>query len=475
MKKFNYIRKQQLKVFLQTIVGFAVLFLTLGLIIFTLFENTTLSSVDNALTRQTNEVKAQAQFSDSLFSEPNENIIPSQGQDNGATFPIQGQDGESIIPSQEQQNNDSNNYGDTQQKIIREPKVIDVPFKANVLIFNSNGRLLNKDSLGNRYSIFKKIKPLKRNIGIKKTISVRKMSFRSYLIKFDDSIPNSKYSGNYVYILQNVDAENAAITNFKNVLIITFVIFWLLSLILAYILTVQNMKPVLKSWRQQAEFVNDAAHELRTPLAIIQGKLELMLTKPNEKIVDEAESISVSLGEIKRLTSLSNDLLTLAKTDTDVNSLTLEKFTPKEVLQPTVDTFNEVAISQNKQLLSNLTVAQNITADPKKVTQVLIILLDNALKYTNEKATIKVEDAIENNKYVLRVTNDGESISSADKKMIFNRFYRINKDRSRDTGGNGLGLSIAKEIVTLHKGKISVSDNVPQGVTFKIELPVNNK
>lgn len=475
MKKFNYIRKQQLKVFLQTIVGFAVLFLTLGLIIFTLFENTTLSSVDNALTRQTNEVKAQAQFSDNLFSEPSENIIPSQRQDNGATFPIQGQDNEPIIPSQEQQNGDTNNYGDTRQRIIREPKVIDAPFKANVLIYNSNGKLLNKNILGNRYSIFKKIKPLKRNIGIKKTISVKKMSFRSYLIKFDDSIPNSKYSGNYVYILQNVDAENAAITNFKNVLIITFVIFWLLSLILAYILTVQNMKPVLKSWKQQAEFVNDAAHELRTPLAIIQGKLELMLTKPNEKIVDEAESISVSLGEIKRLTSLSNDLLTLAKTDTEVNSLTLEKFTPKEVLQPTVDTFIEVAISQNKQLLSNLTVAQNITADPKKVTQVLIILLDNALKYTNEKATIKVEDAIENNKYVLRVTNDGKSISSADKKLIFNRFYRINKDRSRDTGGNGLGLSIAKEIVTLHKGKISVSDNVPQGVTFKVELPINNK
>lgn len=446
MKKFNYIRKQQLKVYIQTILGFAGLFLALGFIIFTLFQNTTLASVDASLDRQVAAVKMQAQS----------NI--------NSTFQIKIH---SSIPGQDEDKN--------RQPEPPKSKIPDAPFKTNVLLFDKNGKLLNKDTLGNRYTSFKKIKPTKENINVKRTISVKKMRFRSYLIKVSNDAPNTEYAGKYVYVLQNIDTENDAIANFIHVLIISFVIFWLLSLILAYFLTRQSMKPVLKSWNQQTTFVNDAAHELRTPLSIIQSKLELLLTKPNDTIIDQAEPISVSLSEITRLTSLTDDLLTLARSDTNNDLLNIERIIPKELLSTTIDTFTEVATSQDKQLIADLDVNSAISVDPGKLTQVLVILLDNSLKYTGKDTNIRIHDYIESNKYFLTVANNGPSISNTDKKEIFNRFYRVHKDRSRQTGGNGLGLAIAKEIVTAHKGKISVSDNQPQGVIFKIELPVNGK
>ncbi|GKQ43185.1 signal transduction histidine kinase [Companilactobacillus sp. RD055328] len=447
MKTTKTIKKQQTKVYIQTIIGFAILFLTLGLIIFTLFRNITLSGVDDSIDKQVQSIKRQAKTDNSIQLQIQMNI---PGQDFQAL--------KDLKPSETTGN-----------------KFPNAPFKTDILIYDKDGKILNEDTLGDRYDNFKNIKLKKKNVGITRTVTINNMTFRSHLIKFNGKTPNPRYAGNYVYIFQNMDTEKDALQNFTKVLITSFVAFWLLSLVLAYVLTRQNMKPVLKSWKQQTDFVNDAAHELRTPLSIIQSKLEILLTKPNDTILDQAESISVSLTEINRLTSLTDELLTLARSDTNNNLMNFEKVIPKDRLNPTIETFSEVAESQGKKLVSNLTVTTPVMADAKKLTQLIVILLDNSLKYTDKGTKIQIQDYQLNNKYYLTVTNDGPSIDDADKKSIFDRFYRIHKDRSRQTGGNGLGLAIAKEIVTNHKGKITVSDNQPTGVIFKIELPINGK
>src|SRR5699024_8278783 len=123
---------------------------------------------------------------------------------------------------------------------------------------------------------------------------------------------------------------------------------WVIALVISYFLARINMLPIVRSWKQQTEFVNDAAHELRTPLTIIQGKLEYMLTKANKKIIDEAESISVSLDEVNRLNSLTNNLLDLARFDNATTQLNFESTDPKIFLKDPIILFKDIINSQNK-------------------------------------------------------------------------------------------------------------------------------
>lgn len=236
------------------------------------------------------------------------------------------------------------------------------------------------------------------------------------------------------------------------------------------------MFPIIKSWKQQSEFVNDAAHELRTPLTIIQGKLEYMLTKPSNTIIDEAESISVSLDEVNRLNSLTNNLLILARSDQATTKMDFDITTPDFFLKDPIMPFKEIINSQSKVFQVNIhhKADVNLNVDRDKIKQVLIILLDNATKYTPENGTIRIYDHIEGSKYQIIVSDTGIGISDTDKKKIFGRFYRVDKSRNRNSGGHGLGLAIAQQIINTHHGKIFVRNNLPTGSEFVIELPIKH-
>ncbi|USQ69538.1 HAMP domain-containing histidine kinase [Companilactobacillus allii] len=350
------------------------------------------------------------------------------------------------------------------------------PFQASILVFSSSGKLLNKTSLGNRYSVLKHIKLNKKNINKKQTLTIKKMSFRALLIKVSKTNNNPMYAGNYVLIMQNIDTQIQAVNNFQKILIITFFIFWIIALILSYVLTRISMFPIIKSWKQQSEFVNDAAHELRTPLTIIQGKLEYMLTKPHKTIIDEAESISVSLDEVNRLNSLTNNLLILARSDQATTKMDYKITTPEFFLKDPIMPFKEIINSQNKVFQVNIHHKNDVklNVDRDKIKQVLIILLDNATKYTPENGTIRIYDYIDGSKYQIIVSDTGIGISDTDKKKIFGRFYRVDKSRNHNSGGHGLGLAIAQQIINNHHGKIFVRSNLPTGSEFIFELPIKH-
>ncbi len=425
-------RRQQFKLFLSIMASFAVLFLTLGLIIFNSFQSSTYKSIDKEMKSEVLSVQKQ----------------PSLQHDDP---------GPQTDPNPEHKKKEPT------------PKA---PFQASILVFNNQGKLLNKSSLGNRYSILKNIKLNKKNLNKKQTIVIKNMNFRSILIKVSKNNNNPMYAGNYVLIMQNIDTQIQTMNNFEKILAITFFVFWVIALVISYFLARINMLPIVRSWKQQTEFVNDAAHELRTPLTIIQGKLEYMLTKPNKKIIDEAESISVSLDEVSRLNSLTNNLLDLARFDNATTQLNFEYTDPKVFLKDPIMPFKDIINSQHKVFQINLNQHPTLYLDRDKIKQLLIILLDNATKYTQKNGTIRIYDQVENGKYQLIIADTGVGIKDSDKEKIFGRFYRVDKSRTQSSGGHGLGLAIAKQIVDNHHGSISVRDNLPQGSEFVVELPI---
>jgi len=275
----------------------------------------------------------------------------------------------------------------------------------------------------------------------------------------------------YIQLLLNVDGEQAIIENFEKILLLCTVIALILSITASYLLAKTTMKPIIQSWNRQVDFVENASHELRTPLTIIQNKLEMLLTMPDARIIDKFENIAMSLSETRRLSKLTTDLLTLARADSSETQLVKEYFEVDEFIRYVCMPYVEIGELENKLVQLHLCSNMKIEADKGRIHQLLVILLDNALKYTAEGDEIIVATSMEDQRLVIEVKDTGIGISEENKKHIFERFYREDKARSREKGGVGLGLSIANWIVSSHNGIIQVKSNGSQGTIFKIKLP----
>lgn len=214
-------------------------------------------------------------------------------------------------------------------------------------------------------------------------------------------------------------------------------------------------------------FVSDASHELRTPLAAIRGHVNLIKRrgKAHPEILDQ--SLEALSQESERMQRLMNQLLIMARTEH--TKVDLVNTNLSELVEETVKNY----WTNEKNIKLNLEIEPNVfmRADIGQLSQIIIILLENAQKYTEAEGSIQVslKDAV--NFVVLNVKDTGIGIPANDLDKIFQRFYRVDKDRSRQTGGTGLGLAIAKQLVDAHGGHISVSSTVGEGSEFKVTLP----
>ena len=274
----------------------------------------------------------------------------------------------------------------------------------------------------------------------------------------------------YLQILINVDAENAIVDSFRTNLIICIAVSMVLSIVASYVLSRKTLKPIINSWNKQTEFVQNASHELRTPLTIIQAKQELLLDEPQAKIIDKVEEINTTLNETRRMARLVKDLMQLAKADSNKIELDKEQINIDELITEVTKPFIEMAEVQNKKFLLNLKFGKNINIDKNKIHQVLVIILDNSLKYTEGGNEITVQTYEKDSKCVIRIKDTGIGVSNEGINHIFDRFYREDKARSRETGGSGLGLSIASHIIDLHGGNIKAMHNEPKGTIIEIKL-----
>lgn len=276
--------------------------------------------------------------------------------------------------------------------------------------------------------------------------------------------------GIMIYQSMSGDAGEGTLENMKNTLILGTIVLVLISMIASYILSKRAMRPMIIAYEKQTEFVQNASHELRTPLTIIQAKQELLLTEPNKKIIEKSEDINLTLKETRRLSKLIKELMELARADNKKIKIEKQSTDINELIKEIVKPYVELAEIQNKKLKLELEYNKKIQINQNKINELFVILLDNSLKYTNEGDTITIRTYAKDGKCNIEVQDTGIGISKEGIKHIFERFYREDKARSRQTGGNGLGLAIAQNIVTLHKGTIKAEHNDPNGTVIKIKI-----
>ena len=302
-----------------------------------------------------------------------------------------------------------------------------------------------------------------RNLPFESTSNVE-VHYLTLLIDVESDL--ASYAKIYINIDGEVNARNAII----QVYIICALFLFISSIFASYFLSRRSMKPIVRALEKQTAFVSDASHELRTPLSIIQSKIENVLTHPEKTVYDVSEDLAISLKELSRLTKLTSDLLMLARSDHETVTLNLELAHLDELIVQSVEPFSELAIIHNKTFHIQ-TESIQARVDKNKFNQILIILLDNALLYTKEGDQIDVVLSQTNSDILVQVKDTGIGISEESKLHIFERFYRADQARNSDISGNGLGLSIAKALVKLHKGKIWVEDNQPQGTVMIFTIP----
>ncbi len=239
---------------------------------------------------------------------------------------------------------------------------------------------------------------------------------------------------------------------------------------------VQTMNDMIhrlhNSFAQVRQFSSDASHELRTPLTIMRGEIELALR--SEKNPDEYRRILAStLEEILRLKTIIDNLLTLGKADHGLYDMKLEEVHLDAMIHDLYDDSTMLAASKN--ITVELKKAEPVTmvGDKGRLRQLFLNLVDNAIKYTPVGGHVALSVERQNGSAHIEVEDTGIGIPPQDINKIFDRFYRVDKARSREMGGTGLGLSIAKWIVELHRGAIEVQSEVNKGSKFTVRLPIN--
>lgn len=234
------------------------------------------------------------------------------------------------------------------------------------------------------------------------------------------------------------------------------------------------IKPIQEAWQRQLDFTADASHELRTPLAVMQTNLEIVLDNTEETVESQMMWLDNVMNENKRMATLVDDLLTLSRSDTNEQMLNLETFDLAQIIEETLEPYYPVGEKQEVEIIfnNNLENTLDFYGDSKRIKQLIIILIDNALKYMNRSGKITVEVELKGKQIELQVKDTGEGIDKEELKKVFNRFYRVDKASSRKKGGSGLGLAIAKWIVESHKGTIEVKSEIDKGTDFNIKLPV---
>ena len=275
----------------------------------------------------------------------------------------------------------------------------------------------------------------------------------------------------YAAILINTSQLEQISQNHEQLIVVVMASFWILSILASLYLARVSVKPLLESMQKQKSFVENASHELRTPLAVLQNRLETLFRKPEATIMESSESIASSLEEVRNMKFLTTNLLNLARRDDGIKPEFGE--VEPDFFNTTFTNYEMIASENNRVFRFQNRVHRTIITDKLLLKQLMTILFDNAVKYTEEEGDIYFEISTTERSLYLTVADNGIGISAADKKKIFDRFYRVDKARTRQKGGFGLGLSLAKQIVDALKGSISVKDNKPNGTIFEVKIAIS--
>jgi signal transduction histidine kinase len=229
------------------------------------------------------------------------------------------------------------------------------------------------------------------------------------------------------------------------------------------------MRPIEKSYQQLQKFTADAAHELRTPITSLQTIVETnSINQETQKALER---------QIKRLVTLTQDLLLLSRLESGLQEAKWQEICLNDLVADIEEELMPLAMAAQVLLSSNIPDKSyfHIQGNENQIYRMLLNLVSNAIKYTPVGGEVKIDLIANDHQGVITIKDTGIGIPAADIPHIFDRFYRVNADRSRNTGGSGLGLAIALAIVQTHKGKLEVQSHVNNGSTFTVILPLVSK
>lgn len=240
---------------------------------------------------------------------------------------------------------------------------------------------------------------------------------------------------------------------------------------ISFFFATRSIAPIARSWDQQKQFVADASHELKTPLAIIGANSDALLANPFETVDSQRIWVDYIKAETARMGRLVNSLLELAHTES-FTAAVRQPFDLSELSTDAVLTMEAVAFEKGLPLAADIAPGLCVTACREDIARVMLILLDNAVKYTQTGGTIRVALAAERRQAVFTVHNSGAGVPEDVLSRMFDRFYRADQTRNQDSGSFGLGLSIAKNIIEQNGGTISAASRPDEGVTLSFALPL---
>lgn len=270
-----------------------------------------------------------------------------------------------------------------------------------------------------------------------------------------------------IIVFANQGIQNALLNELKN---LSFVIGGISVLFLFIVVTILSKlvtRPVERAFEKQKRFITDSSHELKTPLSIMSANADVL-----EMEMGENKWLSQIKEQTKRMSKLIHELLVLTKTEAVDTKLVFTEFDLSNAIRNAVLPFDVLAFEKKKQIACGIEENIMFRGDEKSIKNMMEALMDNAVKYSNENSTIVVKLFVKGTKRVIEIFNEGQGVSENQKDKLFEKFYRVDDSRARETGGYGIGLSIVKSIVDMHKGKIETESDPGKSIVFRIILPV---
>ena len=268
-----------------------------------------------------------------------------------------------------------------------------------------------------------------------------------------------------VVIVIDVSADLALMQSVFRISVVTVICSLVFVFIFSYYLSKWAIQPVKTAFENQRRFISDASHELKTPLTVISANADVL-----ESEIGENKWLENIKSQSEVMSSLVYDLLDLAKMDETKEQLVFSEFDLSNVVLSKSLEFECTAFESGKTFEQNITENIRYKGNEDSIRHLVSILIDNAIKHSDENGIVRVALTKAGNKNIFQVYNTGNGIKNSEKDKIFNRFYRSDESRSKVTGGYGLGLSIAKSIVDAHKGTISVDGEENKWISFTVVL-----